>query len=171
MATGDETKDALSRMVEALDHRGPDAVGFDEPELDERSYSRLLAAQIGSDHREDLFTAPTPALMESFADVYDEPFGDSSALPTMSVSELARESVTVALSGDGVDEVLGGYERYSRELLKGTLRSAAPSALLPALKRHPGIVVLKPEERLEEIVSTNVTWQRGLREAEFDLAQ
>jgi len=114
------------------------AIGFDEPELDERSYSRLFAAQIGSHHREDLLTAPTPALMERFADVYDEPFGDSSALPTMRVSQLARESATVALSGDGADEVFGGYERYSRELLKGKLRSAVPGALLPALKRAAG---------------------------------
>lgn len=114
------------------------AIGFDEPELDERSYSRLFATQIGSHHREDLLSAPTPALMERFADIYDEPFGDSSALPTLRVSQLARESATVALSGDGADEVFGGYERYSKELIKGTLRSAVPGVLLPALKRAAG---------------------------------
>jgi len=114
------------------------AIGFDEPEFDERPYSRSFAAQIGSHHREDLLASPAPALMERFATVYDEPFGDSSALPTLRVSQLARESATVALSGDGADEVFGGYERYSRELLKGKLRSAVPGALLPALKRAGG---------------------------------
>ncbi len=114
------------------------SIGFPEAAYDESPHARSFAERIGSRHVEDVLEGPTPALLERFAETYDEPFGDSSALPTLRVSELARGEVTVALSGDGADEVFGGYERYSRELLKGLLRGAIPGAVLPLLRRAGG---------------------------------
>jgi len=114
------------------------SIGFPEPEFDESPYARRFANQIGSDHLEAVLSGPTQGLLQRFAETFDEPFGDSSALPTLQVSELARREVTVALSGDGADEVFGGYDRYSRELRKGVLRSLTPAALMPVLRRAGG---------------------------------
>lgn len=113
------------------------SIGFEDPAFDERPYARRFAETINSRHREDLLK-PTPGLLERFANTFDEPFGDSSALPTLRVSELARSEATVALSGDGADEVFGGYERYSRELLKQVFRSALPSCFRAELTKSIG---------------------------------
>lgn len=88
-------------------------IGTSDPDYDERDLARRSAAALGAEHCELRVEASDalPAL-ESLAGTADEPFGDSSLLPTRIVSELARSQVTVALSGDGGDEVFGGYERY-----------------------------------------------------------
>jgi asparagine synthase (glutamine-hydrolysing) len=119
----------------------PDAVhtftiGFEERSFDERADARLVAERYGTNHHE-LLVHPDPlVLVPALADVFDEPFADSSALPTYLVSELAAEHVKVALSGEGGDELFGGYYTYAADLLADRV---APLARLvrPLVERLP----------------------------------
>ncbi len=97
------------------------SVGFSDTRYDERSHARSVAERFGTIHEELLVEPDASALLPRLADAYDEPFADSSALPTFLVCEHARRFVTVALTGDGGDEVFGGYERYRAHALAGRL--------------------------------------------------
>ncbi|MBU1668531.1 asparagine synthase (glutamine-hydrolyzing) [bacterium] len=88
-------------------------IGFEDASYNESIYAKEVAKHIGSDHYEYMFGVDDViALMEDFDNFYDEPFGDASALPTMLLSKFTKEHVTVALSGDGGDELFLGYDRY-----------------------------------------------------------
>ena len=113
------------------------SIGFEERSFDELGDARLVAEQYGTDHH-DLVLRPNAALLlPALADAFDEPFADSSALPTYLVSRLAAEHVKVALSGEGGDELFGGYYTYAADLLAarvgGLARVARPLVeLLPS---------------------------------------
>jgi asparagine synthase (glutamine-hydrolysing) len=88
------------------------SIGFRQADFNEASYARLVAEKFGTEHHELILEPNVVETVESLALSLEEPFGDSSILPTYYVSRLARQHVTVALSGDGGDEAFAGYERY-----------------------------------------------------------
>jgi asparagine synthase (glutamine-hydrolysing) len=92
-------------------------IGFAEKSFDERDDARLVAERYGTNHHELLVKPDPELLLGALADAFDEPFADSSALPTYLVSQLAAEHVKVALSGEGGDELFGGYYTYAADLL------------------------------------------------------
>jgi asparagine synthase (glutamine-hydrolysing) len=88
------------------------SIGFDEPQFDELEHARQVAAHFGTDHHEFVVRPDGLSILDRLIEHFDEPFADSSAIPTWYVSEIARRHVTVVLSGDGGDELFGGYDRY-----------------------------------------------------------
>jgi asparagine synthase (glutamine-hydrolysing) len=86
--------------------------GFSASTYDERPLARRVAGHLGTDHAEILVEPAPERMLDRLVDLYDEPFADSSALPTLLICEAARRHVTVALAGDGGDEVFAGYDRY-----------------------------------------------------------
>ncbi len=113
------------------------SVGFEEASFDELDRARLVAERYGTDHHEIVLRPDAVELFPKLVEAFDEPFGDSSALPTYLVSELAAGEVKVALSGEGGDELFGGYYTYVADLLAprvGRLAAlAAPLAeMLPS---------------------------------------
>jgi asparagine synthase (glutamine-hydrolysing) len=88
------------------------SIGFDEPAFDELDGARRIADHFGTDHHEMVVRPDALAVVQRLVEHFDEPFGDSSAVPTWYVSQMARRHVTVVLSGDGGDELFGGYDRY-----------------------------------------------------------
>ena len=99
------------------------SIGFDHGGFDETVHARLVARHLHTRHFERRVSADDYALLDTLAAVYDEPFADSSALPTYRVCELARTQVTVALSGDGGDENFAGYRRYRLHVWESGLRN------------------------------------------------
>lgn len=105
------------------------AIGFDHAEFDESDHARQVARQFGTDHREHQIASQEFGLIDTLVDVYDEPFADSSALPTYRVCELARQQVKVALSGDGGDENFAGYRRYRLHWNESRARAKLPASI------------------------------------------
>jgi asparagine synthase (glutamine-hydrolysing) len=153
------------------------SIGFEERSFDELAGARLVAERYGTQHRELVLRPDAALLLPALADAFDEPFADSSALPTYLVSQLAASDVKVALSGEGGDELFGGYYTYAADLLAervgGLARLARPlverlptsssrasfdykakrfvrAAHLPPLERHHGWKeIFSPELRAE----------------------
>jgi asparagine synthase (glutamine-hydrolysing) len=104
------------------------SIGFEEAGFDELSRARLVARRYGADHHELILRPDAVELLPKLVESFDEPFGDSSALPTYLVSELASGHVKVALSGEGGDELFGGYYTYVADLLARRIGRLAPLA-------------------------------------------
>jgi asparagine synthase (glutamine-hydrolysing) len=102
-------------------------IGFDEASHDERAYAEIIARRFATDHRERIVDASDFGLIDALVSAFDEPFADASALATYQVCALARETVTVALSGDGADEALAGYRRYRFQAAEERIRGLLPA--------------------------------------------
>jgi asparagine synthase (glutamine-hydrolysing) len=105
------------------------SIGFDHGGFDETEYARRVAEHLQTRHFERRVDPDDYDLLDTLSGIYDEPFADSSALPTYRVCELARTQVTVALSGDGGDENFAGYRRYRWHARESRVRGRLPSAL------------------------------------------
>lgn len=105
------------------------SIGFDVASEDETEYAAEVAKLFGTDHRSRTVSADDFGELDRIAAMFDEPFADASALPTWRVCQLAREHVTVALSGDGADEAFAGYRRQVFQAHEERVRSLLPSAL------------------------------------------
>jgi asparagine synthase (glutamine-hydrolysing) len=161
-------------------------IGFSERSFDERADARLVAERYGTEHHELLVQPDPELLLLALADAFDEPFADSSALPTYLVSQLAAEHVKVALSGEGGDELFGGYYTYAADLVADRVSALARLArplveALPASTRRASLdykakrfvraAHLPPLERhhgWKEIFSSEARAELTDRRAAFD---
>ncbi|WP_200763269.1 asparagine synthase (glutamine-hydrolyzing) [Nitrosophilus alvini] len=111
-------------------------IGFYEKGYDEAPYAKEVANYLGTDHTEYYCTQKDAVeIIPLLPEIYDEPFGDSSAIPTTLVSRLAREKVTVSLSADGGDEIFGGYGKYNTSLKYYNFFKQFPSFSLPIISK------------------------------------
>jgi asparagine synthase (glutamine-hydrolysing) len=161
-------------------------IGFAERSFDERDDARLVAERYGTEHHELLVRPDPELLLRALAEAFDEPFADSSALPTYLVSQLAADHVKVALSGEGGDELFGGYYTYAADLfadrvaplarLVRPLVEALPASTRKAsldykAKRFVRAAHLPPLERhhgWKEIFSAEARTELTGRRAAFD---
>ena len=105
------------------------SIAFDDPAFNESAFAQLVADRYRTAHSVEVVKSDDFDLIDTLARLYDEPYADSSAIPTYRVCQLARKHVTVALSGDGGDETFGGYRRYRMHLMEERMRSAMPASL------------------------------------------
>ncbi len=108
------------------------SIGFDVPDYNESEFASLVANQYKTSHHSEVVNHEDFTLIDKMVELYDEPYSDSSALPTYKVCELARKHVTVALSGDGGDELFAGYRRYRLHVNEQRVRDIIPDAI----RRH-----------------------------------
>ena len=136
-----------SAVVAAMSRLSPGplktfSIGFGEPDYNELGYARLVAEKLGVEHHSLVLEPDVRASLDDIAWHLDEPFGDSSAIPTYMVSKLASEHVTVVLSGDGGDELFAGYDKY---VVEERERRAAASWPAPMRRALGAVARLMPE--------------------------
>ena len=149
------------------------AIGFDEADFDETPFARRVAEHLGTEHLEMRVSPEAATILSDLVWHFDEPFADSSALPTYYLAKMSREQVTVALSGDGGDELFAGYDRYRAAQLAGRIDRLAwplpqllgakfwqqlPSvdrqrSLLRRWKRFSEAIAMPPQRRYAEWIT------------------
>ena len=146
LSGGVDSSAVVAQMASAMEEPVKTfSIGFDHKDYDETPYARAIAEQYGTDHTERVADPNSVDLVAQLAEIYDEPFGDASAMPTYQVCALAREQVTVALSGDGGDEVFAGYRRYLWHLREARLRQKLPRPLRRAVFGTLGTIYPKAD--------------------------
>jgi asparagine synthase (glutamine-hydrolysing) len=105
------------------------SIAFADPAYDEAKFARIIAERYRTNHRVEQVESDDFDLIDTLAAMYDEPYADSSAIPTYRVCQLARKHVTVALSGDGGDESFGGYRRYRLHMMEERMRASLPAGM------------------------------------------
>lgn len=118
------------------------SIGFVEKRFNETEFARIVSQQYQTDHFERVVKTDALSVLDDIVWHFDEPFADSSAVPTYYVSKLSREKVTVALAGDAGDENFAGYEKYPIDVMENAMRAAIPAVLKrwliePAAKIYP----------------------------------
>ena len=126
--SGGVDSSAVTAMMASLQNEPVNtcAIGFKEEAFDESRFAEKMAKRYQTNHVSQIISADDFSLVNTLADIYDEPFADSSALPTFQVCKLARNNVKVALSGDGGDEIFAGYRRQRMHLAEQQLRDKLP---------------------------------------------
>jgi asparagine synthase (glutamine-hydrolysing) len=137
------------------------SMGFEDRSYDELAHARTVAAHFGTTHREERVTPDVVGLAGRLADYYDEPFGDVSAFPTYLLSALARQDVTVALSGDGGDELFAGYDHYRADRWARRLRHALRGPGWRAIDRLLG--ALPPRPAKKGVINKAARFAEGIR--------
>lgn len=132
------------------------SIGFDDPRYDETKYAARVARHLGTEHREFVVRPNAAEDLPRLAAVFGEPFADSSALPTHYLSRETRQHVKVALSGDGGDELFGGYDRYRAMRIGQRLRHIPGVAALASselFQRLPGVHPKSPLTRVKRLLA------------------
>jgi asparagine synthase (glutamine-hydrolysing) len=140
------------------------SIGFDVASFNESEFARMVAEQYRTDHYTETVRSNDFSLIDRLAALYDEPYADSSAIPTYRVCQLARKRVTVALSGDGGDETFGGYRRYKFHVREQALRDRLPLSLRHTLFGALGRLYPK-FDTLPRIFRARATFQALARDA------
>jgi asparagine synthase (glutamine-hydrolysing) len=132
------------------------SIGFDIPGYNEAPHAAAVASHLGTDHTELMVTSSQALdLIPRLPDIYDEPFADSSQIPTYLVSEMTRKHVTVALSGDGGDELFGGYQRYQLTQRRWRALLAIPR---PMRKVAASVLTMVQPDRWALLVARSDRW-------------
>jgi asparagine synthase (glutamine-hydrolysing) len=130
LSGGVDSSSVVALMADLVDHAVTTcSIGFEQKEFNELGFARAVASRFNTDHHEKIVRPDALAIVEKLVWHYDEPFADSSAVPTYYVSKAAREHVTVALSGDGGDENFAGYRRYYFDRRENMVRGLLPAAI------------------------------------------
>ena len=129
LSGGVDSSSVVALMSQAVDRPVTTcSIAFAQEEYNEAPYARQVAEQFHTEHYEDMVEPSALAILDKLVWHFDEPFADSSAVPTYYVSKVARQHVTVALGGDGGDETFAGYRRYLFDLRENQFRAFMPSA-------------------------------------------
>ena len=133
------------------------SIGFHEAAYNEAAQAKAVAAHLGTDHTELYVTArEAQAVVPKLPEIYDEPFADASQIPTFLVSEMTRKHVTVALSGDGGDELFAGYNRYGQGLRVARALRLLPRPVAMCLSRMIGAVPPATWDRLFDVMPASM---------------
>jgi asparagine synthase (glutamine-hydrolysing) len=153
-----------SLVVSSMGPANTFSIGFDDPTYNELRWARKVADHLGVNHVDDIIKPDIVALFDKLMHHMDDPIGDFSIFPTYLVSQHARKNVTVALSGDGGDELFGGYETYVADQM------AHQYAYIPSILRHsliePVIKSLKPRPAKKGLVNKAIRFAEGLEHSE-----
>ncbi len=134
LSGGVDSSSVVAMMAQLMDRPVTTcSIGFTESEYDESAYAREIAKHFGTDHYDQIVEPNALEIMDKLVWHYDEPFADSSAIPTYYVSKIARSRVTVALGGDGGDEAFAGYRRYYFDQFENRLRKYVPGGIRRAV--------------------------------------
>jgi asparagine synthase (glutamine-hydrolysing) len=173
LSGGIDSSAIVAFMSQAATRRGVSvnsfSMGFDDGSYDELPYAREVAQAFGTSHREGRVTPNVAELFDRLVLHFDEPFGDVSLFPTFLVSQLARQHVTVALAGDGGDELFGGYDAYQAEQLAARLARFAPAGAVRGLDAL--VSLLPPSEQKKGAVNKLKRFVAGASRAPEDIAQ
>ncbi|NOY53152.1 MAG: asparagine synthase (glutamine-hydrolyzing) [Deltaproteobacteria bacterium] len=131
-------------------------IGFDDKKHDEAVYAKAFAARLGTDHHEYYIHDEPARIIKKLVWHCDEPFADSSMVPTYYVSEIARKNVTVALSGDGGDENFAGYDKYTVDRYENLARQWVPGSLLSGVMRFTQEAERGPLKRLHSLCRSSL---------------
>lgn len=129
LSGGVDSSAVVAMMAGGKDPVTTCSIGFDDPEYDETEFANQVVRRYGTRHHAQVVDKDDYGLVDTLARLYDEPYADSSAIPTYRVCQLARRHVTVALSGDGGDENFAGYRRYRFAMAENSVRAKLPEAI------------------------------------------
>ncbi len=144
------------------------SMGFEDGSYNELPHARLVARHFATNHREGLVRPALERLFDRLVVHIDEPFGDVSMFPTYMVSEMARRHVTVALAGDGGDELFGGYDSYQAQAIAARMDRVVPEPAMRALDRV--VALLRPSERKRGAINKLKRFVGGAANSPRDIA-
>jgi len=175
LSGGIDSSAIVALMSDGTDGTGGDpspvntfSMGFEAASYDELPYAREVATRFGTHHREGMVNPDLSDLFEQLVTQFDQPFADVSLFPTFLVSQIAREHVTVALSGDGGDELFGGYDTYQAEALARRVATVVPDAAMPLVAGLTAM--LPPSEKKKGFVNKLRRFTQGMAAAPRSIA-